>query len=152
MVEIAQASQLPISLDVSAVNALGEYGVNRYREALKKICPAVLMANGPEGEALGFAEKYPDGVAVVVHHRGPDPTRVFMTTGDFWEVPVPYCDNVVDTVGAGDVFAGGFLVGWVQGRSLRGCIEIAHDVAVKSVQQYGVEVPRERPAGLSEVG
>ena len=151
IVGLAQEASIPISLDVSSTSDLEEYGVNRYREALTRIRPAVLMANEPEGEALGLEGKFPEGVAVTLFHRGPRPTKVAMESGDNWEVPVPECDNVVDTVGAGDVFAGGFLVGWTQQRSLRGAVELAHEVAVASIQHLGVEVERERSGNLSEV-
>lgn len=151
LVAIAQDMHVPISLDVSAANGVTRYGVDKYREDLRRIRPAVLMANAYEAEALSLHQEYPEGADVVITHQGPGPTLVSMNSTDSWEVPVPPCDDVVDTVGAGDVFAGGFLVGWLQGRSLRASVELGHEVAVQSVQQYGVEVPAERPSALLEV-
>ncbi len=151
LVDIAHDLQVPISLDVSAANGMHNFGLSRYRDAIRRVRPAVLMANAIEADALELERVYPEGADVVINHRGPDPTRVAMAGSDTWEVPVPECDDVVDTVGAGDVFAGGFLVGWIQGRSLRASVELGHEVAVQSIQQYGVEVASERPSALREV-
>ncbi len=151
LVELAHESNVPISLDASSANRLQAFGAARYREAVLRIRPAVFMANGPEGDVLGLDRHHLEGASVVIHHRGARPTVVSMGEGESWDVPVPECDDVVDTVAAGDVFAGGFLVGWLQGRSLRGAVELGHQVAVESVRNFGVEVPREKPTMLSEV-
>lgn len=141
MVDLAQELKVPISLDVSLYSRLARFGLQAYREALLRIRPAVLFANESEGDLLELDTRYPDGASVVVNHRGPNPTRVYLDGSSSWEVDVPEVDRVVDTVGAGDVFAGGFLVGWMQNRSLRGCVELGHEVATKSVQSADVAIP-----------
>jgi fructokinase len=51
------------------------------------------------------------GVRVVLHTHGSDDVEIRMRSG-LASVPVPTVD-VVDTVGAGDAFGGGFLASWV---------------------------------------
>lgn len=46
-------------------------------------------------------------------------------------------DNVVDTTGAGDLFAAGFLFGLTQGESLADCADIGHACAGLIIQQIG---------------
>ncbi|TRM70446.1 adenosine kinase [Schizophyllum amplum] len=45
--------------------------------------------------------------------------------------------EIVDTNGAGDAFAGGFLGGLVAGRELNDCVEAGHKLAGISIQQIG---------------
>lgn len=45
--------------------------------------------------------------------------------------------RVVDNTGAGDVFDAGFLAGVLRGLSPRRCLELAHRLAVKSLQGFG---------------
>ena len=46
-------------------------------------------------------------------------------------------DNVVDTTGAGDLYAAGFLYGMTQGRSLGTCAIIGSIAAAEIITHYG---------------
>ncbi|KAK7464379.1 adenosine kinase [Stygiomarasmius scandens] len=46
-------------------------------------------------------------------------------------------DQIVDTNGAGDAFAGGFMGAWVAGKSLDECVEAGHKMGAMCVQQVG---------------
>ncbi|WEX09357.1 adenosine kinase [Chelativorans sp. AA-79] len=50
--------------------------------------------------------------------------------------PVPV-ENLVDTTGAGDLYAGGFLFGYTQGRSLADCGRLGSLAASLCIQQIG---------------
>jgi sugar/nucleoside kinase (ribokinase family) len=59
--------------------------------------------------------------------------------------------NVVDTTGAGDLFASGFLQGYLDGNSLDECARKGNLVASQSVQYWGASIPQERWNQLQEI-
>ena len=52
--------------------------------------------------------------------------------------------NCIDSTGAGDCFAGGFLYGLVNGHNLKQCAEIGSIIAAEIVQVVGTELPQEK--------
>ena len=57
--------------------------------------------------------------------------------GQHWEVPGERVARVVDTTGAGDLFAGGFMAGLVQGRSLPDCARMGCISAAEVISHFG---------------
>jgi len=55
--------------------------------------------------------------------------------------PVNKIDNIVDTNGAGDAFAGGFLGAFVAGKSINECVEAGHKLGGLCVQKIGPQYP-----------
>jgi sugar/nucleoside kinase (ribokinase family) len=53
---------------------------------------------------------------------------------DIAAIPV---DKVVDTTGAGDLFAAGFIAGRCRGRDLRGCLEAGSLAAAEVISHFG---------------
>jgi sugar/nucleoside kinase (ribokinase family) len=53
------------------------------------------------------------------------------------EIAAEPIDRVVDTTGAGDLFAAGFLYGEVQGRSLKDSLRIGAIAAAEVISHYG---------------
>jgi fructokinase len=73
-----------------------------------------LAAMAPGVEPLAAAASLAaDGTRVVIVTDGAGPVRVLGSGGDPLIVPVP-AGPVVDTVGAGDAFGGGFLAWWIE--------------------------------------
>ena len=64
---------------------------------------------------------------VLVTSAEPDSPKVFKVT------PIP-SEQIVDTNGAGDAFAGGFLGAFVAGKSLDECVEVGHKMGAMCVQ------------------
>lgn len=52
--------------------------------------------------------------------------------------------DIVDTNGAGDAFAGGFLAGLVEGKDLDTCVDMGQWLAKESIQQVGPSFPSEK--------
>jgi fructokinase len=114
-----------------------------------------LAVLGP-GDPLEVAQELAGRRAVVLVSDGPRPVRVLVAGSGSFELQVP-AGPVVDTVGAGDAFGGGFLAWWVErslGRSelgdqprLREATAFALEVAAITCSRPGAEPPR-----LSELG
>jgi ribokinase len=75
------------------------------------------------------------GTQVVVCKRGKQGAYLLAGAEEF-ELPV---DTVpaVDKTGAGDVFAAGFIAGWLRGLSLRECVLLGHKTAAQSLMGVG---------------
>ncbi|KIO07050.1 hypothetical protein M404DRAFT_998485 [Pisolithus tinctorius Marx 270] len=78
---------------------------------------------------------------IVVITRGPEPT-VLVSSVDSDDVKVykvtPIPDSlIVDTNGAGDAFAGGFLGALIAGKNLDDCVEVGHKMGAMCVQMVG---------------
>jgi fructokinase len=72
-----------------------------------------LAVIAPGADPLDAARALGGDAAVVLVSDGPRPVRVLMAGSEPFELPVPDLP-VVDTVGAGDAFGGGFLASWVR--------------------------------------
>ncbi len=90
------------------------------------------------------------GPRVVLITDGPQDVRI-VRRDEIVAVPVPRT-SIVDSVGAGDAFGGGFLARWIErglGRgdlgnraALRDAVEFAVDVAALTCQRTGADPPR----------
>lgn len=105
----------------------------------------------PETPIVGAIDRIlAAGVRVVLVTDGSRPV-VCATPGFAFELPVPEVD-VIDTVGAGDAFGGGFLARWMElGHSrdgladesaLRDAVGCAVEVASLTCQREGADPPR----------
>jgi sugar/nucleoside kinase (ribokinase family) len=62
---------------------------------------------------------------------------VAIANGERAEVPAEPVERVVDTTGAGDLFAAGFLFGHVRGRPLEECLRLGAICAAEIISHYG---------------
>ncbi|MGH2999106.1 MAG: carbohydrate kinase family protein [Gaiellaceae bacterium] len=105
-VAIARDRGARISVDVAAWTEIRAFGPVRFRELLDAVAPDVLFATEAEWEILGGAYlTAPTGVI----KRGPRGATVVTEDARLDLSPVEA--NVVDTTGAGDALAAGFLLG-----------------------------------------
>jgi fructokinase len=77
------------------------------------------------------------GPAVVLVTDGPHPLRVRVAGGGGFEVAVPPV-AVVDTIGAGDSFGGGFLAWWIGHEC--GRAELADAGSLAAAARFGIRV------------
>ena len=69
--------------------------------------------------------------------------------GERAEVPAEPVKGVIDTTGAGDLFAAGFLVGYTRGKSLEQSLTLGAIAAAEVIQHYGAR-PEEDLKALAE--
>ena len=103
----------------------------------------LLFANEDEllqltgGSALGEAmAMLADKVPTLVITRGAE-GALALDGGEGIEVPAIQVGNVVDTTGAGDLFAAGFLVARARGHSLAKCLETGAIAAAEVISHFG---------------
>ena len=106
---IADARRLGIavSIDVSSVTELDRLGIAGARAVLTELAPTVIFANADEAAALAIDG--PVGGSLTVVKRGPRSAIVHRPDGTTSDVPALEVAGAVDTTGAGDAFAAGFL-------------------------------------------
>ncbi|HEY2938908.1 MAG TPA: PfkB family carbohydrate kinase [Gaiellaceae bacterium] len=112
-----------ISVDLSSWSTIREHGPERFRARLEELAPNVVFANEPEWEMVGGAYALAETAVVKRGSRG-----VEVRTADGVEQYPPLEADVVDTTGAGDALAAGFL--------LRG-IQLGLEASARSVGQLG---------------
>ncbi len=99
----------------------------------------ILFAN--ETEALEMASNYkeifkynPDLISIITKS---DKGCEVITKEKSFAKPAAPIQKLVDTTGAGDCFAAGFLYGLVNGHELEKCAEDANNLASKIIQKFG---------------
>jgi sugar/nucleoside kinase (ribokinase family) len=120
---IARAREARIAVDLSSWSAIRAYGAERFRENLDVVAPDVIFANEPEWEMVGGAYALAETAVV---KRGSRSVEVRSVDG-VEEYP-PFAVEVVDTTGAGDALAAGFLLGG---------IDLGLQAAARCVAQLG---------------
>lgn len=112
----------------------------------------ILFANHVELAALtghddfdrGLAELAPKVPLLVVTRS--EKGAVAMAGGERFAVPAEPVDQVVDTTGAGDLFAAGFLFGHVRGRAVQDCLTLGAVCAAEVISHYGARPEADLPA------
>ena len=134
-----------------------------FKDALKECLPYATIVIANESEAAAYAESFDltcdttDLVAIakeiigtdanktVIFTHGLEPTVVTTSTGSTtYNVHPLEKSKIVDTNGAGDAFAGGFMAGLTQGKTLETCIDMGQWLASLSIQEIGASYPKEK--------
>ena len=112
---VARDRGATLSVDVAAWTEIRRYGPVRFRELLDAVAPDVIFATEAEWELLGLAAPTASlggaslRAPVAVLKRGP--RGVTVLTEDARLDLAPVATEVMDTTGAGDALAAGFLLG-----------------------------------------
>ncbi len=115
-VQLAREAGARISVDLSSVNLIREFGRDQLAERLARMKPDVVFGNEAEHEEL------PVATDLRITKRGPRGASM-----DGQHLP-PVPGEVVDTTGAGDALAAGYLVGGPQ---------LAMEAAARCIAQLG---------------
>ncbi|MGE4305079.1 MAG: adenosine kinase [Novosphingobium sp.] len=116
----------------------------------------VLFCNEHEMAALTQKEDFEAGLAALapkiptlVVTRSAD-GAVAVENGERSEVAAEPIDKVVDTTGAGDLFAAGFLFGHVRGKPTADCLRMGAICASEIISHYGARAEKDLKAFVAE--
>ena len=118
-----------LSIDLSSVAGLKEYGPSRMAYDLARLKPELLFGTAAEAETIGVALEHLAQVPVI--KLGPAGCSVFGR-----HIPAPSVQQV-DGTGAGDAFAAAFCAAWIHGATPIEAAEKAVIVAAKAVMRRG---------------
>ena len=121
--------------------------IDRHRDGFNALIDGgridILFANEAEIQALAGVPHLESAVAAVagkvetlVVTRSED-GALAIRNGERADVPAEPVGQVVDTTGAGDLFAAGFLVGYARGKSLADSLRLGAIAAAEVIQHYG---------------
>ena len=103
----------------------------------------ILFANEDEIKSLFLQESFDDAISAISDHveiaaitRG-DKGAVIIANGEKIEVAAQPVEKVIDTTGAGDQFAAGFLYGLTEGKSLEECGKLGVIAAAEVISHLG---------------
>lgn len=133
---------IPCTIDSSSTTVLESIGIEAFIDALAETRPAVLFANADEAWLLDVADgQLPRGVGCLVLKRGASATVVVEVTGTTSVAVDAIEDGVIDTTGAGDAFAAGFLVAWQRGATAPEAARAGHVAAASTMSAYAEPTP-----------
>lgn len=145
-IQLAKAVGLIICLDLASYNVVAN-DKPFFAELINKYVD-VVFANEQEAEAytgLKASEAIHEiakqcSIAIVKERK--EGTHIRKGT-EYIHVDAPEVDEVIDTTGAGDYFAAGFLYGLSVGESLERCAQIGTQLAGEVIQVVGTELTPE---------
>lgn len=137
-INAARANGALVSLDASSSSVLTQYGTDRYRTLIQSLQPDVFFCNEDEAAVLGVSAKQPmNGAILTVIKQGPLPVIAVQHDGTTTEVAATPVANIVDTTGAGDAFAAGFLPHYAQTKNITEAIMQGNALASRVLQSPG---------------
>ena len=146
-IELAKEAGLQVCLDLASYNIV-ESDPDFFRLLISKYVD-ILFANeeearaftGKEGkEALDMLARM---CSIAIIKLGSKGSYIRKGTEEIKVDPIPV-DEVVDTTGAGDYFAAGFLYGLTGGYSLEKCARTGAILAGNVIQHIGANIPEEK--------
>lgn len=133
-------SGAPLLLDAGNAHEISQLGSDWALKVLDALGPSLLLANEDEFSQLVVA--WPRlGATPVVVKRGARACSLVFEGEQLYALAPPEVVEPVDTTGAGDAFAAGFLAGLLRAASLHECMELGHRIARRCVESLGATVP-----------
>ncbi|WAT17138.1 adenosine kinase [Aurantiacibacter sp. MUD11] len=141
-IETAKAAGRKVAFTLSDAFVIDRHG-DDFRALIADGLIDILFANKVELAAITGEDDFDAGidalkdqVPVLVVTRSED-GAVCVTDGERSEVAAEPIDKVVDTTGAGDLFAAGFLFGYVRGEEPARCLRRGAIAAAEIISHYG---------------
>jgi sugar/nucleoside kinase (ribokinase family) len=132
---------IPVTMDASSVTELRDFGPSEFLALVEQIEPAVLFCNRAESKLLGLDMRSPaPGATRTIVKAGARPTLVIDAEGTAISIPVPPVDKIVDTTGAGDAFAAGYLLAMLAGQGPETSVQAAHLLASRVLRAPGASL------------
>lgn len=146
-VQLAKEEGLQVCLDMASYNVV-EAERDFFDQLIVKYVD-IVFAN--ESEALAYTGKAPHEAleeiaskcSIAVVKTGKEGSLVKKGTEVIQLLSCPV-DNVLDTTGAGDFYAAGFIYGLTCGYSLEKCVQISTILATAVIQEVGTTLPAKK--------
>ena len=145
-VELAVENDLDVIIDLASFNVV-ERNLN-FLQSLVNEFATVVFANADEARAYSKGKNIEDALAelakacwIAVVKTGKDGSLI-QNEQQVFKVPATKV-NCLDTTGAGDLYAAGFLYGMLNGANLPLCGEIGSIIAGKVIEVFGAKIPDE---------
>ena len=141
MVDICKSDSQKIAFTLSDL-----FCVDRHRDSFKELIENdvdILFANEDEikaqceSESFDKAVEYAKSLNMIVAITKSSNGSVIINNDEVVEVKPAKVDKVMDTTGAGDLYAGGFLFGMAKGKDLSTCGNYASIAAAEIISHYG---------------
>lgn len=147
VVQLAKEEGLQVCLDMASYNVV-EAERDFFDQLIVKYVD-IVFAN--ESEALAYTGKAPHEAleeiaskcSIAVVKTGKEGSLVKKGTEVIQLLSCPV-DNVLDTTGAGDFYAAGFMYGLTCGYSLEKCVQISTILATAVIQEVGTTLPAKK--------
>ena len=155
-IEAARAAGRKVAFTLSDAFVIARHG-DDFRAMIEAGEIDILFANEHELAALTGIEDFHEGIT---HLGGKVPTVVVTRSekgayaiagGEHAEVAAEPVEHVVDTTGAGDLFAAGFLFGFTQGKPLAQCLKLGAICAGEIISHYGARPEADLQALVAEL-
>lgn len=120
--------------------------VDRHRHDFLRLVEShidILFANEEEIKSLFMQQNFEDAMSAVSHHveiavlTRSEKGAVIISGGKTLEIPAVPVEKIVDTTGAGDQFAAGFLYGFTEGLDLETCGKLGALAAAEVISHVG---------------
>jgi sugar/nucleoside kinase (ribokinase family) len=141
-IDLARAAGRKVALTLSDAFVIARHGPDFLAE-MEAGRIDILFANEVEITALAGTDDFEAAVAAIaakvpllVCTRG-EHGAIAVEGGVRVEVPAETVTQLVDTTGAGDLFAAGVFAGLAQGRSLKDCLTMGAVCAAEIISHYG---------------
>jgi sugar/nucleoside kinase (ribokinase family) len=130
--------------------------VNRYREEFRDLVRNkvdILFGNEAEIKALYEVETFEEALeatrkdAKIAALTRSEKGSVVIKGSETYAVPAARVGKIVDTTGAGDLYASGFLFGLTQGKTLAECARLGGIAAAEVISHVGAR-PEQALRGL----
>lgn len=133
-------------------DAGSEHGLRAVLGQIDVLCPDVnevceITGRSPLREGIAALLEW--GAPVIALRMGARGSRVFTAAGDAYAVPA-FPTTVVDTTGAGNAYAGGFVVGLADGGDVTEAAAKAAVSASFAIEQFGVPTFDDRTREIAE--
>ena len=154
-IEVARNAGRKVAFTASESFVIARHG-DDFRALIDEGRIDILFINEGELATLTGLDDFEAGVAavspkvpVLVATRGAH-GAIAIAAGERAEVSAEPIDRVVDTTGAGDLFAAGFLSGHVRGRPLAECLKLGAICAREIIGHYGARPDADLQALVAE--
>ncbi|CAB4591584.1 MAG: sugar kinase [Actinobacteria bacterium] len=132
----AHDKNIPVSIDASSASLIKEFGVNKFRELIHQLRPKIFFCNTDEAEILNLTTQ-PLDLDIVVIKAGARPTTL-IENNVVKTIEVEPVGEIIDTTGAGDAFAAGFLTKFGENNlDTYICVLAGHQLAARVLRSPG---------------